>query len=43
MAFAPSSASQPPMQTIAIRATLASSSRITMAFVAFDEALSRLG
>src|SRR5207248_1056299 len=43
IALAASSAGQPPMQTISMSATLASSNRITMALVAFDDALSRLG
>src|SRR4051795_121598 len=43
MAFAPSSAGQPPIATTAIRKMLTSSSRTTIARVALTEALSRLG
>src|SRR3954466_13076839 len=41
--FAPSSAGQPPMHTMSISPTLTSSSRTTIAFVAFDDAFSRFG
>src|SRR3954469_15601255 len=43
IALAPSSAGQPPMHTISIGPALISSSRMTIAFVAFDDAFSRLG